>query len=351
MKCIVHIGAPKTGSTLIQDWLFFNSKNLGRLGIYLPKTLTVGERDHRKLSLYFQEEFNNSTRRHGIHDDADKRAYFAGFRDVFRSDVASASGSYDVCIISCEHFFHNVRSSGSINEFKALLLQNFTDVKILCYFRNQYDAAISMYSTALKVDSQQSLDAFLGQVQPRDDLYNYLRVADRWVSAFGRDNCDYRIYRKSEFWDGDIRKDFLRGIVDPVNWECLDFTLNSANESLTYLQSVAYREVNRRVPWWLAEEGKINPLNMKLKNLILQESGLKKGVIESCSRSVIEGRFAELNDLFFERYFGSENQFLSHSEHVTESVMMPMHDVSLLVSGLLDKLLCLIDNPLLDQKS
>ena len=35
MKCILHIGTEKTGTTLLQNWLYDNKEKLSQVGIYL----------------------------------------------------------------------------------------------------------------------------------------------------------------------------------------------------------------------------------------------------------------------------------------------------------------------------
>ena len=39
MKCILHIGTEKTGTTILQDWLYDNKVELSKVGVYLSDNL------------------------------------------------------------------------------------------------------------------------------------------------------------------------------------------------------------------------------------------------------------------------------------------------------------------------
>ena len=70
MKCVLHIGTEKTGSTLLQDWLYQNQVNLSRQRIFLSDVLSIN--NNRRLVSFFQWELDDWANRNGILTQKDK---------------------------------------------------------------------------------------------------------------------------------------------------------------------------------------------------------------------------------------------------------------------------------------
>ena len=81
MQCILHIGTEKTGTTLIQNWLYANQEALSEQGVFLSEQL--GKTNNRLISAYFQPELDDWAKRNHIQNQAQKDAFFEGFETRF----------------------------------------------------------------------------------------------------------------------------------------------------------------------------------------------------------------------------------------------------------------------------
>lgn len=307
MKCVLHIGTEKTGTTLLQDWLYDNQMQLGEMGIYLSDNL--GKSNNRLFPVYFQDHLDDWAMREGISSVAEKEKYFDGFLQRLAEEIGTANKSYDYFVITSEHLHSRVRNKGEIERIHTFLASVFDEVEVICYFRDQFEVAVSLYSTALIVDSSDSIDSFVDQAHPNNYYYNYLEIADNWSEVFGRSNCNFRIYDRESFVDKDIRLDFLNTIVSDVDVSKLSMDRDSSNASLSLFQAAAFRAINSNIPYWRADKLAVNIANGLAKQMILNSESLKLGTITSTKGDIIRDRFTAINSLFFKKYFTEQVKF------------------------------------------
>lgn len=312
MECILHIGTEKTGTTLLQDWMYDNINELGENGVYLSRNLEFP--NNRLLPSYFQGHLDEWAFQKKITTQALKQEFFDGFVERFRSEVEEVSGRFSHFIITSEHFHSRLIKKDEIRNLFEVLNSCFEKVKVICYFRNQFDVAVSLYSTALKSGLSATLDEFLDRATPDNYYYNYLRIADQWSDVFGARNCDFRVFNPKSFLEGDLRKDFIKAAAPSLNLENLNYLRNRANESLTSFQAAAFRAVNAKVPYWRDGMAGINERNLTLQGTFLGLEELKIGKISSHRRDEVEKKFRIVNELFFKQHFQSDNLF-----HKTQS--------------------------------
>jgi hypothetical protein len=310
MKCILHIGTEKTGTTLIQNWLYQNAQILSGCGIYLSRQL--GGPNNLLLPQYFTSNINNAwARANKITSIEEKRTFFKFFSKELSSEIERAEKTHEWFLITAEHFHSQLKSCKEIEGLYAFLKERFSEVQVCCYFRNQSDLVVSLYSTALRGAYAGSLDDFIDGANPGKYYFNYFEVADNWSNVFGRENCKFSIYDRSRFLGGDIRLDFFRNIDLEVKLEDFDFGGASANESLFRLQAIAFRMINQKLPLFRSNNNGVCHANKKLKRAILQIPSLAVGRLFTTRRREIEELFSESNEFFFNKYFGVDNQFIS----------------------------------------
>ena len=308
MKCILHIGTEKTGTTLLQDWLYDNQEELSRARVYLSYNL--GKTNNRLLSAYFQGQLDDWAIDNGVSSDVEKDQYFEGFIDRLINEIRTAKKTHNYFIITSEHFHSRLRKKEEIERLYIFLTSVFDDIEVVCYFRDQFDAVISFYSTALKLNCLEKVEEFVEKASPDNYYFNYLQIADNWAGVFGNSNCNFRIYDKSKFINNDIRLDFLSviggGNIDATK---LNMDRTSSNESLYPLQGAAFRAINRNIPYWRTDKLDKNSVNVLAKNMAVNIDSLKSGKITSTKSELIRNRFAETNALFFEKYFTAQDKF------------------------------------------
>lgn len=300
MKLVLHIGTEKTGTTLLQDWLYRNQENLSRSGFYLSNILE--RNNNRKLVSYFQNGLDDWAATKGITSLDEKNAYFEGFEEEFRRDVDLSSAHHHTMIITSEHFHSRLQGRIPVSALAGFLNGIFSSVKIVGYFREQSQMATSLYSTAMRVSSKSTLREFLENVTPQNYYYNFFQIGQNWASAFGKENCDFRIYRRADFLNGDLRQDFASAIGSPLDPETLSYDVTSSNESLSALEASLYRIVNEEIPYWKKDGSGVNIQNPKLKNAISSIKAVKQGEIDHDGAEEIFDRFREDNRRFFEEF-------------------------------------------------
>jgi len=321
MKCLLHIGTEKTATTTLQDWLYGNEVELNKAGFYLSKIL--GKTNNRLFPAYFQSQLDEWAKANGIGSKAEKEKYFYGFLEKLSDEIYVASKSYETFIITSEHLHSRVIKQEEIKRLHSFLTNLFDEVEVVCYFRDQYDVAVSLYSTVLRGESDVDFDSFVDRADPQNYYYNYLQVADNWSGVFGRDKCNFRIFDKSKFVGNDIRLDFLSVVgvdVDPTN---LNMGIEESNKSLSMLQSSAFKVINRNIKYWSPEKNGTNKNNTNAKKRILSTASLKLGKITGSNSDLIRSRFTETNAIFFRKYFTAEESFpvsLSGRDHEITSV-------------------------------
>ena len=338
MQCILHIGTEKTGTTLLQGWLYQNQAALSQQGFYLSECLE--KPNNRLLAACFSQQIDGWAKRNGISSQEDRERFFGGFREALIDELNAASEQHHSVIISSEHFHSTLKTAEEITALAEFLLTAFSSVRVVCYFRNQFDVAVSRYSTALKVASTKSLDDFIDQLHPAAHLYNYLAAADAWSAAFGREHCDFRLYDRERFVSNDIRYDFLEALGAPNIADALNFYLERANESLSQLKAQIFQFINTVAPYWRGDSGEVNRTNVELKQQILSWQLPDDAPITSPRRAEVEDLFAESNQAFFLRYFGTNNAFSSGASREHASVSRDNSDA--IVTSLLRYLLPLV---------
>ncbi|MCC0056560.1 MAG: sulfotransferase domain-containing protein [Rhodobiaceae bacterium] len=339
MKAVLHIGTEKTGTTLLQSWMYANQSALYRRGIYISDN--IGKINNRYVPSYFKKELDDWARANNIKTSEEKEAFFENFEENLSKEIEYQSKNCQYFIITSEHFHSRLTDIEEIRNLKEFIDINFNSTKIICYFRNQYDVAISAYSTAIRTGMTGTLSEFLDRATPHLYYYNYERIADNWSGVFGRENCDFRIYDRSKFKNGDLRKDFIDAIDKNINISDLDYTIEAANESLSLIQASAYEIVNKAIPYWEEAGGGVSAKNIRAKRLLSGIESLNRGILSSGNRSQIEKRFLECNAEFFRKYFGGENKFELIASVEREKQYLPVEEVADMISEVLEVALSL----------
>ena len=127
MKCVLHIGTEKTGTTLLQHWMYANRENLERQRIALSSML--GKPNNRQLAAYFQKSFDDFLKSKSIRTAAEKERYFAGFLDRFAAEVAQKAEHNDIFVITSEHFHSRLENADGIEQLADFLRTIFDETR------------------------------------------------------------------------------------------------------------------------------------------------------------------------------------------------------------------------------
>lgn len=225
MKCILHIGLQKCGSTSLQRWLFANRAALKDHGVLYPETL--GTPNHK----FFTALGMNFTRKHWVIDDT-------GARDLkefrfwkqrvarqFRKELDTVAGRVETVVISHE----DLSTLGDVSAERCMrwLRDYFDAIHVIGYVRPPAEMANSFLSQRAKngvvTDPAAYLDAF---------EISFTRIVTRWSA--GSDGARWRSLSQV----GDVVRDFCDVLrIDPGAFKTIPRTNQAlSNETFQLLQ-------------------------------------------------------------------------------------------------------------------
>ena len=109
MKCILHIGTEKTGSTAIQKWLYNNKNALSSNKVFLSECLS--KPNNRFFSLLFREDFHlcDFCKRNHISSKAELDALKFKALNNLKDEILQNSKTHEIFVISSEHLHSRIR--------------------------------------------------------------------------------------------------------------------------------------------------------------------------------------------------------------------------------------------------
>ncbi|MEM9255499.1 MAG: hypothetical protein AAGA91_08625 [Pseudomonadota bacterium] len=186
-QLILHIGLGKTGTTMLQEFLWANRRVLTDLDIDYP-TYGAVACAHHTLSPFLPDEVPEWTT-----------------KPVSEWAPVVARTSCSTLLVSSELMIW--ASAQDVAEF-CKQLQQWFELRIVVYLRRQDDAIMSNYNQLVKVGSQRRrLDDVLTNMRAR---FDYRRLLEPWVNALGVEALIVRPYERDQFYQGDLCADFLR---------------------------------------------------------------------------------------------------------------------------------------------
>ena len=244
MRCVLHIGTEKTGSTSIQQALEKHSDALLQQGTLYPKVFHRG--NHPKIACYAMEDgkIDMRKKRYKLTNKNAVKEFRKDFEKTFANEV-KPRGVKSVIIVN-EHL-SRLRKQTEVERLKSLLDKHFSQVDIILYLRRQDKLMRSMYSTVVKVGGVRE-NVF--PIWPEDSTgdfttFDYRRITDLWTDVWGRENVTVRIFDRKSLLDGDVVSDFMEfaKVKSPRN-----FKASEGNPSLSPQALVAIRELNKYIP-------------------------------------------------------------------------------------------------------
>jgi hypothetical protein len=242
MKCYLHIGLEKTGTTFIQRLIDINRKPLEEAGIYIPESLGSG--NHRKISLlgFDPKRRDDYTKYLSIISDDDLKE----FNDKTLQNLSEELGLPEAIdkrvLVSSEHIHSRLGTIGEIERLRnSLLSLGLSPFKIIVYLRKPSELAQSIYSTHLK-----SGGVPRKTINPTDEYYFHLcshkQTINWWSSIFGLDSVRVSLYNKKHFHNNPLHADFLEAIE--VSNQSIYKIPSISNERLSPLAQLLLLEIN-----------------------------------------------------------------------------------------------------------
>ncbi len=250
-RVILHIGAPKSGSTAIQVMLGRNRKLLAEQRVLMPDLGTgvvasplvpIFMPWYHKTSLHRDYKIGYLQRRlrHRL-------AVLAMLRRSF------SNANPDTVILSSEHFYQHLSSRRSLSQLRRLLLEFAEEITVIGYFRRQDQAMFSSQIHSARVGGS---SVFLPPVSlSRHHWLRYAERLDAWANVFGQDELIVRPFDSRKIVDGDVCKDFL--VYARLDMSGIETGI-AANVGLDRVLATYIEKLNEKVPRFAG--GDLNPL-------------------------------------------------------------------------------------------
>lgn len=307
MKCILHIGTEKTGTTSVQNFLTENRNALSARGIALSHSLWEG--NNRALPLYFQDDLDDMSKRLGLTSIEAQRAHLEPALAAFKAEVEAARETHDVLVISSEHLHSRMKSRQTIAALQAFLATLFDEIQIYVYIREQASLVESNYSTWVEGGGGSlHLEEFAGEADAGNPYYDYNLLFGMWESVFGLSALHPKLYRRDALEQGDVRKDFLITALGLSDSSGLHFPAAEANRSLGRVGVAIALTLNKSMPqFW--PNGSRNRQRDAMMRLCVLTGIARIGKRTPIQADKIRSRLQTSNTACAKRYFGRQELF------------------------------------------
>ncbi|WP_172299837.1 hypothetical protein [Pseudoruegeria sp. HB172150] len=238
MRAVIHIGAPKTGTTSLQRSCVMNEAVLLANGVLFAKAGRVFESrtEQRHVGLRFAVKVPASPpdgmmERLGL-TTADARSRYAEmFADQLDTEIGEAEP--ETVLLSDEALFL-LGDRSTVEQLSQFLRERFSNILVVCFLRHPVDYVRGLCSQRIKSGD-------LTRIDLENDPYFanglYQQRLDYWSAAFGRDEFKVRVA------DEDIISQFqaVTGITGLNDAEPQDL-----NKSLNAFGAECFLQLNQR---------------------------------------------------------------------------------------------------------
>lgn len=187
---VLHIGAPKSGSSAIQRFCVSHRDELLKLGYYYPK--------HRL-------DINGVSGGHTLVAGALRKEKFEEAEPTFQSLLETAGAHDAVLLLSAEAFY--VQPDAMAELCKGLR------VKVVAFMRHPVEYILANHNQGVKRNfSTQRLGSILPGLLRRNVSHFSGLPLLRWADAFGADNCCFIAYQSPSAGGKPVEGRFLQAL-------------------------------------------------------------------------------------------------------------------------------------------
>ncbi len=299
MDLYIHIGAPKTGTTLLQHYLRRNQESLACQGLLYPS----GGRDKSAHKLIGAAVFpGRSDRLGGV---SPRKALQTAVQSI-RKEIDEQKPH--TVVLSTEFLWGELPVSDV-----QRLLQPFDDcsIKIVAYLRRQDLFAQSLYGQVVKGGLAEPFPTWLERaVDSGKGGFNYHDVLSCWKNSVPNVDVIARVYEKSQL-QADIRLDFLNTVcpqIEPPPLSTEQDTDSSSdpasNSSPDRATIELLRLVSEKVAGKLAARRRTEILRQIVRHSPKALPFAPKNYMSPDEAASLVGRFAEQNAMVARDFLG-----------------------------------------------
>ena len=259
MIAYIHIGVEKTGSTSIQEFLYHNKDNIFKQNYFFPQS--IGLKNHWDLAFlaYSMDKKDSYILINSLKNLQDIREHKKNILSKLKAEIKHAEN----IVFTSELLQSRLDHKKEIIRLKKILyMLNVKKNFVIFYIRDPLDMFKSLCSEAIKwgeIDSFKLLkkglqyeSGFKKNLSHFNYICNYKQIIQWWQQIFGKENLIVRLFDKSEFYQGDLLKDFVHSIG--LKWDNEFVIPPKQNESLDLIGVEILRRVNNLLPLFVNED-------------------------------------------------------------------------------------------------
>ncbi|MBB1304065.1 MULTISPECIES: hypothetical protein [Pseudoalteromonas] len=218
----LHIGAHKTGTSTVQNWMYNNQRFLKKNSV-TPFFIENGKSAVQVNQTYY---FDHSKIKNGS----------VFIKEQLAINLKKCTGKRVVMSSECFSWIHDKEQ---LEQFKASLGAHFSSIKILIYIRRQDRQALSHYQQRAKSWEAEGHyfkgdnKAFPSLDKNANSYLNYYDHFAMWGDVFGDENITFKVFDRLELKNNCVVSDFLDFLKVPFSQN--DINVNDANVSLGIL--------------------------------------------------------------------------------------------------------------------
>ena len=242
MKCVLHIGLEKTGTTSIQRALSQNRATLNQQGITLGWPENLG--NSRYLVAYFRQEPDDYWASRGWQSSEDRLKRLQPLLTDLDEKIRGAAAWAEIMILSSEHFHSRLTDENEIRALATFLRERFEAITIVCFVRPQGSTVLSLYSTALRAGHAVTYRRFAKNMVHDRQYLDHGLTLNKWSEAFPGASISVKPYPLGTDQGRDIRQEFFEAISMAHLFPALALETERANAALSTPQQFFLLMVN-----------------------------------------------------------------------------------------------------------
>ncbi|GAA6135060.1 sulfotransferase domain-containing protein [Oceaniserpentilla sp. 4NH20-0058] len=236
-RLILHIGAEKTATTFIQNYMSVNRENYKEQGVLYPKT-SFGE--HAQFSLI--AALHDIDHGFGLEFAPKGKAFSIESEWMPLINRLNKQSKFHTVLISAEHFSSRLKDKGLETLSEILGQLEGYEIEVIYYFRRQDDFFQSWYSTHIKAGGYKTLKQALIDDFKNHWFFDIYYLIEKWKNVLPNAKFHIRPYDYVSKNIGMI-KDFTTVLDLPVLDNALTPNLDRNESWSPYMLAIA-RHIN-----------------------------------------------------------------------------------------------------------
>ncbi len=239
MRCVLHSGLAKTGTSSIQSFMRLNREELGKHGFYIPNSRKRGGRlDELYLLGLERYEPSRILAQNKVFSAEDLEERKAEYRDIFRGWMKEQSGNH-TAIFSHEGFAR--LTVDGLPRVRDILLEYFDEITVVVCLRRQDLLINSLYKNQVRNRGKTG-------VVFENFLNDYNSMMEKLEGIFGAKSLSPFVFPDSALEKTDLFEAFFAAARLDFTGIDIDMNIPRANVAWDVRGVEILREVNELLP-------------------------------------------------------------------------------------------------------